>query len=437
MKDDEKRALRTAVDTLHAARKQTPFLKAFFATLDDLKLPSIRKASFEEDMAYFRELSTLLSFIETIAHKPRFIVVTNDTIMRADQAGSLSNESFFKTVHDPSLWKQKKQGGLSPEYVHHTVSEDDIRTYENRFVIMVLHSVERDLASYKEFYAYSLRSIFSKGLTQDNDAADLAFKEIAALSHKIGRIKRTDFYRLVAPSAASFHFTAATNVLKCDRLYNWVYRFYRQHGVFAEDSQVEVGLTRYYMYLILKFLKKDGFEVREPNGALRVYGRYSVFNSPKPATFSNADFDVAIICRKEGGFIVEVSPKGSSLKARHLLYVNPSYSFSSYPLKASREKGFDSIEALSIWTLSQVEGLSVPIENKAKSDQALMDSYFDDKLVLAKGSKRIYDDYCPACRDKTVYHSGDVSVCSHCSSKYGFTKDGGLFFLRLRGGKVQ
>ena len=150
MRKEEERRLQEASTHIASLKSSSPTIRGFFDSLSSSPFLSLQGAFIEGDFAFFEEASHILSIIETICHKPHVVSKNVEMILRADQAGSLSNDSFAKTLRDPALWKNKA-GRMEPEYVHHKENEDDILIYENLFIVMALRRIEKELRHRKAF----------------------------------------------------------------------------------------------------------------------------------------------------------------------------------------------------------------------------------------------------------------------------------------------
>ena len=438
MRVDEERALRSAMEAISAFTKEKHTqLWAFFNDVDAIDLPSIQNASFESDAAYFKKASFVLSVIQTIAHNPHFVARNIETVVRADQAGTLSNESFQKTLRDPALWKQK-QNAMSPEYVHHTESVDEINIYENYFVMMVIGMIERTLRHYEDFYANSIKSVSSDSLTLDGDRVLSVFSTLKILFRKLERVKKTDFYKRVHASYVPLRRVEATNILKHDRLYNVVYRFYHDMHAYDDEKGLISDLLGYYYILILRGLKKKGMKIAPSSNRARTSGKTAFFQTPKETRFYGNGLFLTLtkVSNQTLQFTVSLEADRSIL-ATHLFAVNAKYSFTDFQASARRAKGaYDTFEAVSVWSLAEIEPIGVEaLELGSPTDQELIDHYFDTKLLIKDGSKAVYQSYCPSCRASGMRQRGGVYTCLKCHSKYALIEQDGkerIFFLKLR-----
>ena len=437
MRVDEEKALQKAIGAISEYGKAHTQLAAFWNGVDSIDLPSIQSASFDSDVSFFKEASFVLSVIMTIAHKPHLVTRIDETIMRADQAGSLSNESFQSTMRDPALWK-RKGGAMSPEYVHHTESNDEIRIYENIFIVMVVKHLEKTIHRYEEFYATSVKSIASERLTLDDDHVLEVFALIHKLLGKIERIKKTNFYKLINRGSTEIKNLHATNILKSDRLYAYVYRFYLDFSAYKDERELNRDLLSYFYILLLRALRKANFQLAPSSNRARTSGKTAFFATPKETRFFGNGLFLRLTRLDYRSFELSVMPRDKTdVVATHLLFINPHYSFSDYSRYYTKRdyKKYATVEALSVWALAKIDKTIKLEELPNASDQVLMEHYLKTKTDIRRGSRFVYASYCPSCRSQSLSDRDGIYTCSRCSSKYTlFQKEGedSVFFLRIR-----
>ena len=104
MKIIEEQNLQNAILQLNTYQKKFEKISEFYHNLDTLEIPSLQNLSFEKDNEFFDEVSLILSVIASIIAKPHLSNKGEDIILRAEQAGHLSNESagrlLSEIIHD-------------------------------------------------------------------------------------------------------------------------------------------------------------------------------------------------------------------------------------------------------------------------------------------------------------------------------------------------
>ena len=99
---------------------------------------------YEEVTLRVKELKSVINKITSIIFKPHIKVTTNEIITRSELSGPLSNESFYETMKDSRLWKNKN-GKMTPEHVHSLENIDTLDTYENRFISYLVTLIEQEI----------------------------------------------------------------------------------------------------------------------------------------------------------------------------------------------------------------------------------------------------------------------------------------------------
>ena len=135
MKRSEQVNLTNQIETIQAFSKKHSDLSSFYKEIDNVPLVSIQDLSFEKDIALFKELSFILSVVLSIIAKPHLNTRSDEVIARSGEVSALSEDDFQKTLRDSSIWKNQGNGKLLPEYLYYHKHEDEIRIYENIFIV--------------------------------------------------------------------------------------------------------------------------------------------------------------------------------------------------------------------------------------------------------------------------------------------------------------
>ena len=123
--------------TLHNKDFTTKYQDAesFYKHVRKLENVSLQSFSFDRDMEFFGEASFITSVIISIMAHPHISNKREEVVIRAEQAQNLSVEAFQRVLKDSTLWKEKDLEML-PEYVYHYQHVDEIRIYENQFIVL-------------------------------------------------------------------------------------------------------------------------------------------------------------------------------------------------------------------------------------------------------------------------------------------------------------
>ena len=181
-------------------------------------------------------------------------------------------KSFKKTLKQSSLWKQKKYK-LFPEYAYAVEYIDNLQIYENILVKMCLDRIESLLRKGLRFYTqfigdlsgfplddYSYTSLFNpfskkaveKSIFQDNVDVKIIIERLEVVIRKIRYIKKSNFYKALQGAKPIDGPIVVTNILRDNRSYNYVLRFYRRLVKATNSSDLMHAKRAYMLRLILK-----------------------------------------------------------------------------------------------------------------------------------------------------------------------------------------
>ena len=195
MKIIEESQLKKTISQLNMYQEEHRSIKYFYKDLDELKLGSLQRFSFQQDDAFFNEVSFIFSVISSIIAHPHLSNKGEDIIVRASTAGHLSTESFQQVFKDTQLWKEKDYE-MIPEYVHHYQYTDELKIYENVFIGMLIHLIDVELGKYSEFYMHMLPSFAQDDIEiSENKTIEKKLAQIDDLERKLRYIKNTYFYK--------------------------------------------------------------------------------------------------------------------------------------------------------------------------------------------------------------------------------------------------
>lgn len=387
------------------ALASAPTLPAFLDALPSLK--SITLISLKEDEAFLAKIEKLLSSFASIFYKPHIASRFEDTIVRSATAPSMNEESFRLTVKDISLWKKKIDGNYAPEYVHYAENVDMMKTYENLFVVMVLHEIERLLDEYEEDYLPSLSNYRDDSLALKGSDLENLFTSIARCRKRISRLKEMPFYQTVNGGSASFHFHKPTNVLLKDPDYHRVYEFYAKEIQKSGESGAKEDLCYSYFVFFLKALMAKGYK----------YQRGS--KKELKAIFKRDQFFLTFLASpKEGRFEFSVEEKCSGETVTHVLFVDDGYRYSGAK-RVQCDETKEENGVLSIFAISSLDKAAKPIRRFDAFTTAFLINEYVDELTLSKPSSfALFSHYCPVCQSKRIEKIGNRYYCHDDQSEY-------------------
>lgn len=380
-------------------------LPAFLDALPTLK--SITSISLKEDEAFLAKVEKLLSSFASIFYKPHISSRFEDTIIRGASAPSINEESFRLTVKDISLWKKKRDGSYAPEYVHYAENVDLVRTYENLFVVMVLHEIERLLDEYEEDYLPSLSNYRDDSLALKGSDLEKLFSLIARCRKRIVHLKEMPFYQEVNAGSSSFHFYKPTNILLKDPDYHRIYEFYAKEIQKSGENGVKEDLCYSYFVFFLKSLVAKGYK----------YQRGS--KKELKAIFKRDQFILTFLTSpKDGRFEFTVEEKNSGETIHHVLFIDDGYRYSGVkPVQYDETK--DENGVLSIFAVSSLDKDAKPIRRFDAFTTSFLVNEYIDELTLSKASSfALFSHYCPVCQSKRIEKIGNRYYCHDDQSEY-------------------
>ena len=443
MKVIEERYLKKEIRKLNAYSKENNSFLDFFNNIDFVMDKTLQDLSFKSDLNFFNEISFILSVIISIISRPHLLNKGEEIVVRSELAPHLSNEMFNQTMRDSLLWKENNELQMIPEYVYYYQQIDELRIYENIFIVMLVKMIEQELTKYSDFYISTILTFNNQeSLTINKGNSDIALEKMNSLLNRIKHIKNTYFYKTINKGSTRLGSVHPTNILTKDRLYNHCYKFYRKMITYSDKYSRLRDIRSFYYVQFLKVLKEYGFTPYNVNDVV-LKGKRK-FIVPK-TMFESNDFYLTIYqIEKYTGLILEVECKDVKVKklkkSKHLLVFDAKPTFSSdeeYDIDVDYSK-YDTVEVLSLWNLGYIEVFVKSLYNNPIPESDMMKEWINSKTRHVLGSKKIYSTYCPSCKsmDLEGVNEGRVT-CKKCSTKYTFYRnDKGecIWFNRLRRG---
>lgn len=438
MKTNEERYLKEAIRNVKKFAKEYPTLSSFFNHIDEVKVRSLQDLSFKYDLKFFEGISRILSVIISIVTKPVLANKGEEVIVRATSAAKLTPEMFQKTIQDSSLWRSQGTE-MVPEHVYYQQYVDEIKTYENIFIVNLINLIEAELNKYQRFYISMIQAYVGQDtLSLDEDMQEKAMIKLNYLQKKLVKIKGTYFYRIINKEHVRLAMVVPTNILLHNRLYNDCFKFYKKMITYNDETQINKDFFLYNYVLILKQLKKAGFKlygkktIREQDAVIK-----RALNLENELVFFRPNMKISLTCiEEENKFIFEVVNREDNQTNLHLLIIDKDDSFDNVLLKVQDVNKYTTIEAMSLWLRAYLEDTVKIIRQNLLSEVEMIEQYFKERYHRVVGSKQIYSLYCPICRQKSVQEVSDnIYRCSTCNSLYKFyeaDKESEIVFLRLR-----
>ena len=443
MKVIEERYLKSEIRKLNKYSKENSSFLDFFNNIDFVMDKTLQDLSFKSDLNFFNEISFILSVIISIISHPHLLNKGEEIIVRSELAPHLSNEMFNRTIRDSLLWKENEELEMIPQYVYYYQQIDELRIYENIFIVMLVKMIEQELNKYNDFYISTILTYNNQeSLSINKDNSDVALSKMQLLQNRIKHIKNTYFYKEINKGGTRLGVIHPTNILTKDRLYNHCYKFYRKIVTYSDKYSRLRDIRSFYYVQFIKTIKEMGFKpLDSENISLKGKRKFIV---PK-TKFESDKFILTIYqIEKYTGLILEIDNKFIKLKkqakSKHLLLFDSKPSFSleeDYESIVDISK-YDTVEILSLWNLGYIDKMVKPIYHNPIPEKDMINEWITSKLKNVYGSKKIYSIYCPSCKSMDLDFTKEGRyLCKKCSSKYTFYKNDkgeSIWFNRLRRG---
>ena len=346
MKIIEERYLKKEIKKLNRYSSEHRSFLDFFNNVDPVMDKTLQDLSFKSDLNFFKEIEFILSVITSIISRPHLVNKGEEIIVRADQANHVSAEMFNKTMRDSTLWKENDQTDMVPEYVYYYQQIDELRIYENIFIVMLVKMIEQEINKYNEFYVSTILTFNNQDtLSVNKDNSDVALDKMNSITRRLKHIKNTYFYKTINRGGTRLGHIHPTNILTKDRLYNFCFKFYKKMITYSDNYSRLQDIRSFYYIQFIKVIKELGYT---PYGcdSLEMKG-VRKFKIPK-AKYSNDDYILNLYqVEKYTGLILEVeNKKVKKVRSKHLLLFDskPGFSDESYEIEYDK---YDTVEILS------------------------------------------------------------------------------------------
>ncbi|MBE7087928.1 MAG: DUF2357 domain-containing protein [Clostridiales bacterium] len=427
----EEKSLKATISKIKRFASEHADAVSFYREIEALGDLSLQSKSFKNDEKFFERVNYLISVIVTIIAHPHIINVREDIIIRAEQAPALTVDMFDRTVKDTKLWRDKR-GEMVPEEVYYYQNVDEIKTYENRFIVHLIDVLSDRLADYSAFYSFLIGTVNGgSALSQKNSELEKSIERLDSLSKKIRRLKNTYFYREVSKRSWVTAMVQPTNVLLKNRHYLHCFRFYLEYITYGSRVALIDDIKVYYFTHLLQALKRAGYKLSQQSEMEMIcYNNTGEIKFNRPLSFVNETFILTVDGAKEyGGLWFRVRNKkvrlGECNPANHLLLFDGSVTFDECDKNTERFKnsGAMAIDALSPWNRAKINAWGAePVNENPVPEREITARYIAEKTHLMPASQTIYETHCPVCRGRNITEDEDFGIftCGSCNTKYTF-----------------
>ena len=436
MKASEEIYLKDLIRKFNKCLNESNKISYFYDNDLDIKNTSLQELSFKSDINFFDEVGFILSVITSIISHPHLLNKGEEVVIRSELAPELTRDMFLKTIKDSKLWRQD---GLDmvPENVYYYQQIDELRIYENIFIVNLIKKLSHEIDKYKEFYVKTIGSYLDNNLSMKKDNVDVALKKMSYLERKIKHIKDTYFFKVINKGSTKLGRVTPTNILIKDRLYNYCYKFYKKLITYNDRFKFITDIRLYYYLKLLKALKLRGFKLIEDGHFETIDGVLAI----PYIKLENEDFIIEIDEDYDNlGLILIVLNKhikNKKINTSNNLLIFDDHSIIN-EISVKNKDDFDSIHTITLWNLADISVNNSDVFSSIRSEDELILEYLDSKILVRDGSSDIYTRYCPVCRSSLIDSNDDgVYRCEECRSRYVFYKNkeninDSLWLIRLR-----
>ena len=371
---------------------------------------SLQKISYEEDCSYFKEALSLLGIILSIAEKPHVSTRREEVFARIEQAGQLSADDFKRVCRDGSLWKRRGVK-MVPEELYYFRNEDELCIYENRFIVLLIDLIGREITELKRVYGERLPRIGENTDVLYAGDAGMALDFARNIEKRVAYLKNTGFYKIVGKEKPLKGRISPTNILLKDLKYRACFKFYNGFLKYQCEGEEAEDMRSIIKIYILKSLKRLGFDLKEGKN----------LNEYKAC---GKEFSLNFDFNKKGAVILDVTHKISKKTVKYALFAEDGRSAEAAEEFASGDDGknFCSVEMIGEWSLK--DGVTHELLSRAgQTEEEMIYSWLASKIRLIRADASVYKKYCPACGVSGVYENDGDFTCPNCGTRYAFTQN--------------
>lgn len=371
---------------------------------------SLQKISYEEDCSYFKEALSLLGIILSIAEKPHVSTRREEVFARIEQAGQLSADDFKRVCRDGSLWKRRGVK-MVPEELYYFRNEDELCIYENRFIVLLIDLIGKEITELKRVYGERLPRIGENTDELYAGDAGMALDFARNIEKRVAYLKNTGFYKIVGKEKPLKGRISPTNILLKDLKYRACFKFYNGFLKYQCEGEEAEDLRSIIKIYILKSLKKLGFDLKEGKN----------LNEYKAC---GKEFSLNFDFNKKGAVILDITHKISKKTVKYALFAEDGRSAEAAEEFTSGDDGknFCSVEMIGEWSLK--DGVTHELLSRAgQTEEEMIYSWLASKIRLIRADSSVYKKYCPACGVSGVYENDGDFFCPNCGTRYAFTQN--------------
>ncbi len=390
------------------------------------------------EFVYADDIQLAIKHIKSILAEPKISIKQDMVVQLASIATKTDSLSLNKTIKDEKLWKVNNNE-IKPEYVHSYVQEENLATYENRFICFLidvlfdavndkveelcqnLKTVNGEISKLSSTSAFTLKDYVD--YSDDNgkipvllSSQDAQVSVITSLikSKKILTSLRTfDVYK-ACQKAGKFDGTKVqtTNIFDNEPNYNYCFTFYKKY--FNKEVSITTNENMYRSFVEVNLFSA----ISELNFLPIAENDNVLVNTSSMMKYSNlsfikAPFTITLNQKEKGVELVIVNDVDKNVSKN---FINVSY------LNDNTLNDEELQDYLNVYTITTNENLKtentlVLLPNDVNFKNGIK-RLVKSLLFIVEGSEFIYNRYCPICGSSLVAPDASDMCCVSCESVY-------------------
>ena len=397
------------------------------------------------DSVFADEVATAIEHIRSIFNDPHITLKQEEVIRNVSVASEFDTRALSETMKDEKLWRVKLNKAM-PEFVHTYVREDNLAIYENRFVCYLLDFIYELIKRKLNVLCNSLTT-FNKKIDENGTVVSYStneyigytenIEEIPVLAEKtnpeivaictlfktksiIASLKSYEIYKACKKVGFDINSLKPTNILNCDKNYNYCYKFYlsylRRQDLYTTQS------VMYSQFALVNFMtaftdcgftfSKDSKDILINESAEMKAESIIMEKGIFRVVLSKNNFDIVADVTELSDFshaqylfkiVVGDEKKKLDNPAEYIASIDPESKYTKVFLVTDEERSSEDIIYVSV-------GEYATVKNLVKAVKSI--------TMLLEGVEFIHNRYCPVCGSTLVAPDSGDYLCTTCSTLY-------------------
>ena len=221
------------------------------------------------DDEHFNEIKRVIPFLLKIIDKPRSFIKSLEEKVLVETAKRINHKAISKLSQDSNDWYARTILSVKPKNIVADINEETIDLYENRFICSLTDRIAKLVASRRQYYQDTLKTIddnsaiwimdkdyhttnsfqffnkitkYSNTFFHDNNFRDKVVSELQDIENvekKIRIIKRSEFYRILHKKRKVVDPIQKTNILMFEFNYNQAYKLWKYLNQIHQEEKLE------------------------------------------------------------------------------------------------------------------------------------------------------------------------------------------------------